>query len=96
VSKEQDLRHSLAEMKIAQLISAYPQTRPVLFSHFGASCFDCPASTEETTDLGVRVHSADAESFYNELMERISISSGTPNPREQESVDTCGTVEKVD
>ncbi len=73
MNEGQEPRERLLAMRIAQLITEYPQSRAVLFSHFGASCFDCPASQEETIALGVRVHSADMETFYNDLLKKIAI-----------------------
>lgn len=75
---EEKMKEKLAEMRISQLISEFPASKAVLFNHFGASCFDCPASKEETVALGVRVHSADSECFFNELI-RVTHASRSQN-----------------
>jgi hypothetical protein len=100
VSERHELKGRLAEMKIAELLCEYPDSGAVLFSHFGASCFNCPASKEETVGLGVRVHSADPETFYHDLMERISASPGAHGSLPQENSipheEPSGDLEKAD
>ena len=90
---EVELKVKLAEMEIAQLLSTFPESRAVLFNHFGASCFECPASNEETVALGVSVHSADSECFFNDL---IKVIHGSQSLDEASETGTGEGVEKVD
>lgn len=69
--KNTEPQERFTKMSIAELLTQYPQTREVFFSHFGASCFNCPGAHEETVEMGVRVHSADREVFFNDLMKAI-------------------------
>ncbi len=61
---------SLRRMTLAELLERFPQAKAVLHTHFGASCFECPAVSEETVELGARVHRVEEE-FYRDLLEAI-------------------------
>lgn len=62
----------LAEMRISDLLKTFPEAAEVLYNHFGASCFNCPAVSLEKVEIGVVVHQADADSLYRDLMKKIS------------------------
>jgi hypothetical protein len=62
------LKRDIAHLSIAEVLARYPQSHGVIFNHFGASCFECPAKAEETLALGIRVHQTDEEPFYADLL----------------------------
>jgi hypothetical protein len=64
-------REQLETMRIKDLLDAFPETAAVLYNHFGASCFGCPAVQKERLETGVLVHQADADHFYRDVMEEI-------------------------
>ena len=71
----------MAAIRIDELIRRFPQSKPVLFNHFGASCFECPASSDENVGFGVRVHDSLQEEFYSDLAEALEIElDKSPNP----------------
>jgi hypothetical protein len=75
VKVEADLRlfqERIGSMLIVDLIARHPESKQVLFNHFGASCFACPGRVEETVTLGVRVHRAEEEEFYRDLAAAIA------------------------
>jgi hypothetical protein len=62
---------ALAATRIRDLLDRHPKSRAVLFEHFGGSCFECPAASEETVDQGIRVHRTDNDAFYADLLKAI-------------------------
>jgi len=68
-------------LKIRALIEKYPASKSVLFKHTGAACFGCPAADEESVELGIRVHGAVADDFYQDLAEVLS-SQQSEHPEE--------------
>lgn len=67
------LRERLDGLPISRVLADHPGAEPVLYRHLGASCFDCPGRFEETLDLGIRLHEADPDSFYEDLEKAICI-----------------------
>jgi hypothetical protein len=71
MSNPESLRDWLLQVTIAEVLRLYPESRPVLFDHFGASCFNCPAVTEESLELGIAVHRVDQTVFLDDLIHAI-------------------------
>lgn len=68
-----DFKTRVGSMRIGELMERYPQAKPTLYRHFGASCFECPAAAEENIALGVRVHDSLEGAFYTDLAEALEI-----------------------
>jgi len=64
-------RERIGGLKVSELMERHPESQAVLFNHFGASCFECPAVAEETVDLALRVHHSLEDEFYQDLREVI-------------------------
>ena len=67
----EDFTARVGRMRVAELLRLYPGSRPVLYNHFGESCFECPAQEEETVELAVQVHRSLREEFYRDLYHEI-------------------------
>ena len=65
----------ISRLKVSELMEQYPESKTVLFNHLGASCFECPALTEETVSLALRVHHSLKEEFYDDLARALSRAS---------------------
>jgi hypothetical protein len=65
----------IGRLKVSELMDRYPESKPVLFNHLGASCFECPAAMEETVSLALRVHRSLEDEFYQDL---ARVFSSTP------------------
>jgi hypothetical protein len=64
----------IGRLKVSELMDRYPESKPVLFNHLGASCFGCPAATEETVSLALRVHRSLEDEFYQDLARALGSS----------------------
>lgn len=62
-----DFKARIGRMKVEELMKQFPQSKVVLYEHFGASCMDCPAAFEEDLELAIRVHDSLEEDFYDDL-----------------------------
>ncbi len=65
-----DLVERVMSIPIERVIREYPEALPVLYNHFGASCFDCPGRHEECLERGILLHEADREIVFEDL-ERV-------------------------
>jgi hybrid cluster-associated redox disulfide protein len=54
------------EMSIAEVISKYPKTIPVLMKT-GMHCIGCPMAMQETLEEGLSAHGLDADKIVDEL-----------------------------
>jgi len=54
------------EMSIAEVISKYPETIPVLMKT-GMHCIGCPMAMSETLEEGLSAHGIDADNVVKEL-----------------------------
>jgi len=54
------------EMSIAEVISKYPKTIPVLMKT-GMHCIGCPMAMQETLEEGLSAHGLDADDVVKEL-----------------------------
>jgi len=61
----------VSTLTVKELLQSRPASAAVLYNHFGASCFECPAAVEETVDFAVRVHEAVPEDFYRDLADAL-------------------------
>jgi len=68
-----EFKARIASMRIDELLERFPQSKPTLYNHFGASCFDCPAAAEENVACAIRVHDSLEEEFYADLAEALEI-----------------------
>lgn len=73
-------RQRIGQLKVSELMDRYPDSKPVLFNHLGASCFECPAATQESVDLALRVHHSLEDEFYQDLAQALE--GGAPVSRE--------------
>jgi hybrid cluster-associated redox disulfide protein len=53
-------------MTIAEIISKYPETIPILMKH-GMPCMGCPIAMQETLEQGLAGHGIDIEKIIEEL-----------------------------
>jgi hybrid cluster-associated redox disulfide protein len=58
------------EMSIAEVISRYPETIPVLMKT-GMHCLGCPMAMQETLEEGLSAHGLDADKIIEELNKSI-------------------------
>lgn len=58
-------------MKVEELLNRFPDSKPVVYNHFGASCFECPAVAEEDVQLAILVHDSLEEDFYRDLAQTL-------------------------
>jgi len=68
-----DFKNRIGTLKVDELMKRFPETKPALYNHFGASCFECPASSEEEVALAIRVHDSLEVEFYKDLAETLEI-----------------------
>ena len=60
-----------AEMKVAEVLTRYPQTLQVFQNH-GLPCNECQMSSMESIESGARVHQADLEKLLADLNRAIA------------------------
>jgi hybrid cluster-associated redox disulfide protein len=53
-------------MSIAEVVSRYPETIPVLMKS-GMHCIGCPMALQETLEEGLSAHGIDIDKVINEL-----------------------------
>ena len=76
-----EFRSRIGSTIVADLMRQFPDSKPVLYNHFGASCFECPAVTAETIAFAIRVHDSLEDEFYADLAESLQIGlDEDPNP----------------
>ncbi len=68
-----DFKARFGSMKVEELMNRFPASKSVLYNHFGASCFECPAASEEIVAFAIRVHDSQEEQFYTDLAETLQI-----------------------
>lgn len=56
---------------IAQVLSAYPETRET-FLDWGIMCLECPSATMESLELGTRLHGIETQSFIDALNKKVN------------------------
>lgn len=63
----------IGSLRVDDLMTRFPQSKPALYNHFGASCFECPAASEENVSLAVLVHGSPEVEFFKDLAESLEI-----------------------
>jgi hybrid cluster-associated redox disulfide protein len=64
--KKQTKQLITKEMSIAEVISRYPETIPVLMKT-GMHCIGCPMAMQETLEEGLAAHGIDVDKVIEEL-----------------------------